>query len=140
MSKFTGKAVTVPFPNQEIYQRVSNLSGLQQRLEQLPADQLQRVGNVKFDSDDNFSIEAPGVGHVDFHIVERVPSSRVTFQASASGIPLNLIIEMEPEGDAATRLTTSIDVEIPAMLRPLVGGKMQEAADRFSEMIAQLNS
>lgn len=52
---------------------------------------------------------------------------------------MNLIIEIEPEGDSSSRLQTSIDVEIPMMLRPLVGGKMQEAADKFSEMIAQLN-
>ena len=114
MGKYTGKAVTVPFASSVIYQRVSNLSGLQQRLEELPEEQLKAVGDVNFVDDDNF-------------------------QAETGVVPLNLIIEIEPEGDSSSRLQTSIDVEIPMMLRPLVGGKMQEAADKFSEMIAQLN-
>ena len=32
----------------------------------------------------------------------------------------------------------TIDVDIPVMLKPLVGGKMQEAADKFSEMLSTL--
>lgn len=139
MGKYTGKAVTVPFASSVIYQRVSNLSGLQQRLEELPEEQLKAVGDVNFVDDDNFEIQAPGVGKVNFHIVERTPESRVVFQAETGVVPLNLIIDIEPEGDSSSRLQTSIDVEIPMMLRPLVGGKMQEAADKFSEMIAQLN-
>lgn len=131
MGKYTGKAVTVPFASSVIYQRVSNLSGLQQRLEELPEEQLKAVGDVNFVDDDNFEIQAPGVGKVNFHIVERTPESRVVFQAETGVVPLNLIIEIEPEGDSSSRLQTSIDVEIPMMLRPLVGGKMQEAADKF---------
>ena len=88
MGKYTGKAVTVPFASSVIYQRVSNLSGLQQRLEDLPEEQLKAVGDVNFVDDDNFEIQAPGVGKVNFHIVERTPESRVVFQAETGVVPV----------------------------------------------------
>ena len=44
--------------------------------------------------------------------------------------------EVSPE---ATDVTTVIDVEIPAMLRPFVGPKLQQAADKFGEMISNLS-
>ncbi len=39
-----------------------------------------------------------------------------------------------------TDVTTVIDVEIPAMLRPFVGPKLQQAADKFGEMISNLSN
>jgi carbon monoxide dehydrogenase subunit G len=109
-------------------------------LDQLPADMLEKVGSVDFINDDAFAIEAPGLGRVQFDIVNRTEPTSVTFAANAGPVPLNLVIELAAQGDNATSISSAIDVEIPMMLRPLVGGKMQEAADRFSQMIADLNS
>lgn len=138
--KYTGKPVAVNHPAQDLYARISNLSALQERLNTLPQEQLAKVGEVRFPDDDSFVINAPGMGEVTFRITERVEPERVTFQAMAGPVPLSMSIDLKPVDEAVTNLTTVIDVEIPLMLRPLVGGKMQEAADKFSEMIAQLNA
>ena len=59
--------------------------------------------------------------------------------AVGSPIPLSMIIDITAVDEQSANVSTAIDVEIPAMLRPLIGGKMQEAADKFGEMISQLN-
>jgi carbon monoxide dehydrogenase subunit G len=140
MAKYTGAPVTVGTPQQELYHRISNLTYLKDRLDQLPADMLEKVGSVDFINDNAFAIEAPGLGRVQFDIVNRTEPTSVTFAANAGPVPLNLVIELAAQGDNATSISSAIDVEIPMMLRPLVGSKMQEAADRFSQMIADLNS
>ena len=50
-----------------------------------------------------------------------------------------MIIDITAIDESSSEVVTAIDVEIPAMLRPLIGGKMQEAANRFGEMIGKLN-
>lgn len=139
MSKFTGKPVAVPVGRAELYERVSNLGGLQARLEALPAEALAQVGDVEFIDADSFAINAPGIGRVVFNVTERVAPKRVTLSANTGVVPLNLILELAEITPDSTELTSSIDVEIPMMLRPMVGGKMKEAADKFSEMIGRLN-
>lgn len=139
MSKFTGKPVAVPVGRAELYERVSNLGGLQARLEALPAEALAQVGDVEFIDADSFTINALGIGRVVFNVTERVAPERVTLSANTGVVPLNLILELAEITPDSTELTSSIDVEIPMMLRPMVGGKMKEAADKFSEMIGRLN-
>ena len=46
---------------------------------------------------------------------------------------------IKPLGADFSEVTSQIDVEIPAMLRPLVGPQLQKAADKFGELIAGLS-
>lgn len=139
MSKYSGKPVTVPVGCAELFERISNLAGLQERMKELPAEALAKVGDVEFISADSFAINAPGLGRVVFNVTERTAPERVVMSADTGVVPLNLIMELAEAGADATELTSSIDVEIPMMLRPMVGGKMKEAAEKFSEMIGRLN-
>lgn len=93
---------------------------------------------MKFD-DNSVIINAPQVGEIRFDVVERQEPSRVVFAAANMPVPLKLALDLAEETPESTRVVSTIDVEIPAMLRPLVGGKMQEAADRFTDLIKQLN-
>lgn len=140
MSKYSGKPVTVPVGREELYERISNLGGLQERLKALPADALEKVGEVEFIDADSFAINAPGLGRVVFNVTERKAPEKVVMTADTGVVPLNLILELHESSDPGkTDLVSAIDVEIPMMLRPMVGGKMKEAADKFSEMIGRLN-
>lgn len=139
MAKYSSKAVAVAMPANDIYNRISHMSALQQRLEQLPQEQLAMIGEVKF-TDDSVTINAPQVGEIRFDIVDRQEPSRIVFGAANMPVPMSLAVDLESVADDCTEVTSTIDVEIPVMLRPLVGGKMQEAADRFTDLIAQLNS
>ncbi len=47
-------------------------------------------------------------------------------------------LELTPKGDDATEAVTKINVELPMMLRPLVGPKLQDAAEQFSKLLGQL--
>ena len=49
-------------------------------------------------------------------------------------------VDLTSKSDESTELQTSVEVEIPAMLRPFIGPKMQEAADKFGDLMAKLAS
>ena len=48
-------------------------------------------------------------------------------------------MDIRPVSDNTSEVETLIDVEIPAMLRPLIGPQLQKAADKFGELIAGLS-
>ena len=50
-----------------------------------------------------------------------------------------MTMDIRPVSDNTSEVETLIDVEIPAMLRPLIGPQLQKAADKFGELIAGLS-
>lgn len=137
MAKYSGKPVTVNHTTEEVYNRISDLSFFQERLEALPAEAREKLGDVRFTSD-SIAITAPAVGEMKFIINERTPNSHLGMAAENSPVPFAIKIDLKPLSETTTEVNTLIDVEIPAMLKPLIGGKMQEAADKFSEMFSTL--
>ncbi len=137
MAKYSGKAVVVNHPAHEVYSKISDLSSFQQRLEALPEAARNALGDVRFTSD-SIVITAPAVGEMTFNVVERQPDSHMRLEAANSPVPFAIAINLAAESETSTKVETVLDVEIPAMLRPMIGGKMQEAADKFSEMFSTL--
>lgn len=138
MSKYSSKPVTVSRPAQEIYDKFNDLTVFGSQLDRLPQEQRAQVGDVKFEHD-SISINTPQIGELKFVVTERVCPSRVVFGTSSSPVPLTMRIDIAPVSDHSAEVTTVIDVEIPAMLRPFVGPKLQQAAEKFGELISNLS-
>lgn len=137
MAKYQGKPVVVNHPADEVYAKIADLGTFQERMDALPPEAREKLGEVRFTSD-SIVITAPAVGEMKFNVTERVPGSRMCLTAENSPVPFSIKIDLKPVDESSSEVNTLIDVEIPAMLKPLVGGKMQEAADRFSEMFGTL--
>lgn len=140
MSKYTGKPFRVNLPASQLYERMTNLNELQGRMGELPEDIRAKMGTINFPDDETLAFTAPGVGEMKFRIVDRTAPSQIKFLADTGMIPINVIIDLNNVSDAETDVTATIDAEIPLMVRPLIGPKLQEAADKFGEMFGQLNS
>lgn len=136
MSTFTGKAVEIKRPQAEVYAKLSNLSDYQSYVDQLPEEIRAKIGDVRF-SADAIVITAAPVGEITLAVTDRREPQGLTFSAANSPVPLAVDINLSPAGDNAdaTVLMPSITVEVPAMLKPLVAPKMEEAADRMGEML-----
>ncbi|ROT08919.1 hypothetical protein EEL49_05330 [Muribaculaceae bacterium Isolate-104 (HZI)] len=134
MATYKSKQVTISHPIEEVYERISNIGAYQQKLDSLPAEVKDKLGDVRFEPDAIVITAAP-VGEIRFAVKERIKPSSVKLSAEQSPVPLTLSVNLTPDSDSSTNAVSQIDVEIPAMLKPMVGGKMQEAADKFGELI-----
>lgn len=137
MAKYTGKPVTVNRPAAELYGRISDLSSYKDMVDALPEQQRSRIAGINFTSD-SVSFDTPGVGRLKFVVDELIEPSRVSFKAAGSPVPLQLSVDLKETTSGVTELTPAIDIEIPAVVRPFVGPKIQEAADRFGEVFATI--
>lgn len=129
--------MVVARPIAEIYARVSDLGQYREMVEQLPAEAREKLQGVEFRGD-SLKMDAPGVGELVFNVTERVPSGHVGLEAVGSPVPLKLAIDLEEVDAGSTRIIPRIDVQLPAMLKPFIGPKLQEGADRFGEVFTGL--
>ena len=134
MSIYKGKPADVHQPIEEVFPRISDIGAYQAKLDSLPAEAREKLGDVRF-TDDAIIINTAPVGEICFAVTERREPDLIRLAAKQSPVPFGIAIHLESDGPALTRVASEIDVDIPAMLRPMVGGKLQEAADKFSELI-----
>lgn len=139
MAKYTSTPVTVPANVNSLFEKFEDLTALQSLLDRMPEDLKQKVGDVTFEKD-SISIQTSQVGEIKFVVKERVKPDKIVFGTESSPVPLTLTAKLTPTGDNSTEVLAETDVEIPAMLKPLVGPAMQKATDQFGQLIGQLAS
>lgn len=135
MAKYSSKSVTINRPAEAIAGQFSDFRKLQGALDNLTPEEKAKVGDVSF-TEDSIKISTQQVGDIVFKVSKRTPEA-ICLQAEKSPVPMNLILEMKPVDAESTELTGVIDVDIPVMLRPLVGPTLQKAADQFGSLFAR---
>lgn len=135
MAKYTGKTVTVDLPASQISEKFADLTVLEQFKDRIPAEQREKVGEVRFEKD-GIVLNNPQTGEMAFRVTERT-DKKVVFHADGM-IPLNVYVDLKSVSDTTTEVTTTLDIDIPLMLRPIIGGKLQQVADMFGEMIGKI--
>lgn len=135
MANYKGKPVTVNSSAQSIAERFSDLSSLNSFVDQLPAEERQKIGDVEFEKD-AISIKNPQIGSLRFAVTECSP--KLIKLACASPVSMALQVNLTAIDDNRTEVATDIDINIPAMLRPFIAPHMQRAADQFGELMAKV--
>lgn len=136
MSKYSGRTVSVARSAQEIADKFADLSQFSAMLDRMPEEERAKIGDVTFDTD-SVAINTKQIGTVRFQVVERTPQA-VRLSAVGSPVPLTMSIDLDATSPNTTDVTTNIDIDIPVMLRPMVGPHLQKAVDQFSDLVAKL--
>ncbi len=121
------------------YAKLTDLSSFQERLAALPDDLKSKVGDISFTAD-TISFNGTPMGALVLKLSETVPDKRVAFTAQGAPVPVIMSISLDDKGDDKAEAISSIDVEVPAMLKPMIGPKLKEAAEKMGEMIKNLVS
>lgn len=137
MAVFNSKPVTVNIPTETLFAKFDDLTQLQTLLDKLPDDAKAKIGSVAFDKD-SISIQTQQVGEIKFVVKERIHPNKIVFGTESSPVPLILTAILKPIDTQSTEITAQTDVQIPAFLKPMIGGMMQKATDQFSSLIGQL--
>lgn len=137
MSVYKGKKQRVNVSATHIADKFSDLSTLGQYVDNIPKEQRDKIGELHFDRD-TITLKNPAIGQLAFKIVERTPD-RIGFKADGL-LPLALGVNLNAVDEHTTDLVTDLDIDIPMMLRPMIGGKIQQVVDMLGEMLAKLAS
>ena len=103
----------------------------------MPDDLRQKAGDVRF-TDDAIIINANPVGEIRLEIIDKHEPDLIKLKASNAPVPMFLSLELAAESESVTKLVAAIEVEGPAIIKPMIGPKMQEAANQMATLVGRL--
>lgn len=137
MAKYTSRPAEVKGRTPaEISARFDDLTRFSESLDRIPENERQAMGNIRIEPQ-AVSITAPQVGEIKFKIIEHT-EDKIAFAAEGAPLPMEIKVNLKPDGEGGTVMTTVLDIDIPVMLRPLIGGALQKAVDKFAEMMVRI--
>lgn len=137
MAKYSSQPVSINGSQADVYNKISNLGAYQELLDKMPDDLRQKAGDVRF-TDDAIIINANPVGEIRLEIIDRHEPDLIKLKASNAPVPMFLSLELDKETDSTTKLVSVIEVDVPAILKPMIGPKMQEAANQMATLVGRL--
>ena len=125
-----------------IYSKLTDPSLIKRQIEahadQMDAAALQHLDAVKF-GEDFIAIQSP-MGEVTLSLDREnsIEGERVVYTASQSPVPINMVVNLEPQEDGTTMSTAELQLKLPFFMRKLVEGQLVEGANRFGELLARI--
>ncbi len=135
MEKYESKIKVVKGSPESIF---STLSDLEKVKDALPAQDMAK--DIESTADEcSFTVDK--IGRVAISVVEKSPCSLIKYAMKAA-MPLNvnLFVQIknapQPEAEGESRIKVTLTADIPFMLKPMIGGKLQEVVDKIAETMS----
>lgn len=134
MTKFESDIKFIPFSQENVYEKLSNLNNLEKVKDKLPQD---KVKNLTFDAD-SVSIEVPPVGNITLQVVEKEPCKCIKFGTTTSPLPFNLWIQLLPVLGNECKMKLTIGMELNPFMKTMVQKPLQEGLQKMADMLAMI--
>ena len=140
METYKSDKVVIDHNIELIYSKLSNPAMFKEKMEQnmdrIPDEAREHLDNLKFE-DDGISINSP-MGAMKLSVSESVEPCLVKYVVESSPVPFGLTINLEAIDEEHTSAIAEINIELPMMVRAMVGGKLSEGAKKMGEVLAKL--
>lgn len=124
------------------FEKFSNLDGLKEAIANVPngsiSDDKQEILKQVEITDDSILIPAGPTGSVTLQLAEKIAPSIIRFNAVGLPIPLTITLHLDPVDDAHCNACASIEVEVPAMLRPMIAPMMNQLTEQISALFLRI--
>ena len=134
MSQFESSVKQIPFSQERVYAKLSDLSNLESMKDRIPQD---KVKDISFDSDTlTFSVDP--VGKITLQVIEREPFKCIKFETTQSPLPFNLWIQIVPDSEQGCKMKLTIRVDINPFMKAMVQKPLQEGIEKMADMLAMI--
>ena len=130
MAQFESGVKYVPYSQEQVFNKLSDLSNLESVRDKL-ADKVQ---GMEFDSD-SLSFTVQGIS-ITLRIIEREPYKCVKFEKSP--VPMNLWIQILPVEAGQAKLKVTIRAEVNMFMKAMVAKPLQDGVDKLAEMLSMI--
>ena len=134
MSKFESSIKQIAYPQQSVYNMLSDLTNIERVKDKVPEDKLK---DLTFDKD-TISISVSPVGQISMRIVERDEPKTIKFASENSPMSFNFWIQILPVSDTASKMKLTIDADIPFFAKGMVSGPLKEGIEKIAEALATI--
>ena len=147
MTTFESSIRQIPYPQQNVYAKLSdlnNLRALKERYElmkdSMPEEarkQAEKIKDLQFDQD-TLSVEVPPVGAIRLRIVDRDEPKCIKFETEQSPIPFNFWIQMLPVTATTSKMKLTIKAELNMFIKQMVKKPLQEGIEKIADALQMI--
>lgn len=134
MTTFESSVKQIPYPQQDVYNMLSDLTNIEKVRNDIPEDKLK---DLSFDKD-SISINVAPVGAISMKIVDREEPKTIKFESQNSPMPFNFWIQLLPVSETASKMKLTIKAEIPIFVKPMVKGPLQDGIEKIAEALSMI--
>lgn len=139
MAQYESSIKHIPYSQERVYNKLSdlnNLNSVRDRLD-LIKDKLDgKLEDMTFDSD-SLSLKVQGF-NLTLRIIEREPLKCIKFEGDKTPIPLNLWIQILPEGMDNAKMKVTIRAEVNMFMKTMVAKPLQEGVEKLADMLSMI--
>ena len=134
MANFESSVKVIPYSQERVYNKLSDLSNLEAIKDRLPQDKVQ---GLSFDSD-TLSFSVSPVGKLTLQIVEREPSKCVKLETTNSPLPFNMWIQLVETAEEECKIKLTIGMDINPFMKAMVQKPLQDGLEKMVEMLSMI--
>ena len=135
MANFESSVKVIPYSQERVYAKLSDLSNLESVKDRLPEDKIQ---DLSFDSD-TLSFSVSPIGQLTLQIVEREPCKCIKLATTNSPLPFNMWIQLVSTAEEECKLKVTISMDINPFMKAMVQKPLQDGLEKMVEMLSMIN-
>lgn len=142
MSEFKSSPRRINASAEAVYDKLSNLEGFREILANvpssaIPAEQREMLDQITVTSD-SISFPAGPVGQLTMKVSEKIRPTTIRMEGQGTPVAMSMTLELASVAETECEAAVALDVAIPPMLKPMIGGTLQKMADQFADVLQQL--
>jgi hypothetical protein len=131
-SKFESSVKQIPYPQQAVYDNISDLRNLEKVRDRVPED---KVSDFTFD-EDTVGLNVQPVGELKLRICEREEPKCVKFETVQSPVPFNVWIQVLPVDEQNSKMKVTVKAELNPFIKSMIEKPLQEAVEKIADALA----
>lgn len=134
MANFESSVKVIPYSQERVYAKLSDLSNLESVKDRLSEDKVQ---DLSFDSD-TLSFNVSPVGQITLQIVERDPCKCIKLATTNSPLPFNMWIQLVETAEEECKIKLTIGMDINPFMKAMVQKPLQDGLEKMVEMLSMI--
>lgn len=139
MKRIESSVKHIPYPQESVFAKVSDLSNLKYVLDRIPADKKDQVNVQDLEcTPDRVSCTVSPVGQIEVGIVSREPYKCVKMETLRSPIKLTAWIQIVSTGTTSCKIKLTVDADLNIFMAKMVEKPLTEAVEKLADMLSML--
>lgn len=134
MTKIESTIREIDYPQQSVYNMLSDLSHIEKVKDKLPED---KIDNLVFDTD-SISISTP-MGAVKMVIVDREEPKTIKFETEESPLPFNFWVQILPVTETTSKMKLTIKADLNPFISGMVKKPLQEGIEKIADALQMIH-
>ena len=131
-TKFESSIREIPYPQQAVYHRLSDLALSEEVRDRLPEDKREEI---IFDSD-SITMNVPPVGNISIRICDREEPKTIKYETVTSPLPFNLWVQLLPVTETVCKMKLTIKSDLNPFVKGMISKPLQAGLEKLADAIA----